>query len=285
MKKTELLGLVAMEIPRPHNCHHANAWPQRNKMPSAVAVVHQTLNLERSPAFRACRERSSTMLEISSTTVFTQRMGGLGVPAQSSERPRRITNAVVNAANTMAVAASSTNSPANAVRLDEPSGPGLPPPPHPCSMGGGGGPWRAPCVTDAGIPIWMRQPSSRSRAQEPKSRFYAGRDQRYWNVFPSKKAVQRERAKLHEMTDSRQCFKPISTLIGELNRHLKRWANYFSFGYPSGVYWEIDWYVRGRLIQRLQRRSQRPFRPPEEATWYQHLEQLWLVCLSEHAQA
>ena len=140
-------------------------------------------------------------------------------------------------------------------------------------------------MTDAGIPIWMRQPSSRSRAQEPKSRFYAGRDQRYWNVFPSKKAVQRERAKLHEMTDSRQCFKPISTLIGEPNRHLKRWANYFSFGYPSGVYWEIDWYVRGRLIQRLQRRSQRPFRPPEEATWYQHLEQLGLVCLSEHAQA
>src|ERR1039458_8801155 len=43
-----------------------------------------------------------------------------------------------------------------------------------------------------------------------------GRDQRYLNVFPSKKAVQRERAKLHEMTDSRQCFKPISTLIGEL---------------------------------------------------------------------
>ena len=112
-----------------------------------------------------------------------------------------------------------------------------------------------------------------------------GRDQRYLNVFPSKKAVQRERAKLHEMTDSRQCFKPISTLIGEPNRHLKRWANYFSFGYPSGVYWEIDWYVRGRLIQRLQRRSQRPFRPPEEATWYQHLEQLGLVCLSEHAQA
>src|ERR1035437_10968227 len=121
MKKTELLGLVAMEIPRPHNCHHANAWPQRNKMPSAVAAVHQTLNLERSPAFRACRERSSTMLEISSTTVFTQRMGGLGGPVQSSERPRGITNAVVNAANTMGVAASSTNSPANAVRRDEPS--------------------------------------------------------------------------------------------------------------------------------------------------------------------
>ncbi len=112
-----------------------------------------------------------------------------------------------------------------------------------------------------------------------------GRDRQYLNVFPSKKAVQRERAKLHEMTDRHQCFKPVSVLIGELNRHLKGWANYFSLGYPTGVYWEIDWYVGGRLIQHLQRRSQRPFRPPEGVSWCQHLEQLGLVRLSGHAQA
>jgi RNA-directed DNA polymerase len=51
-----------------------------------------------------------------------------------------------------------------------------------------------------------------------------GRHQRYLNVSPSNKAVQREREKLHEMTNSHQCFKPISTLIGELNRRLKGWA-------------------------------------------------------------
>jgi len=112
-----------------------------------------------------------------------------------------------------------------------------------------------------------------------------GRDQKYLNLFPSKKAVQRERAKLHEMTDSHQCLKPIPSLIGELNRHLKGWANYFSIGYPSGVYWEIDWYVRGRLIQHLQRRSQRPFRPPEGVSWYQHLQQLGLVLLSGRVHA
>jgi len=107
-----------------------------------------------------------------------------------------------------------------------------------------------------------------------------GRDRRFLNVFPSKKAVQREREKLHEMTDSHQCFKPISTLIGELNRHLRGWANYFSFGYSTSAHWEIDWYVRGRLIQHLQRRSQRPFRPPKGLSWYQHLQQLGLVRLS-----
>ena len=51
------------------------------------------------------------------------------------------------------------------------------------------------------------------------------------------------------MTSSHQCFKPIPDLIGELNRNLKGWANYFSIAYPTGAYWQIDWYVRGRLIQ------------------------------------
>lgn len=112
-----------------------------------------------------------------------------------------------------------------------------------------------------------------------------GRARKYRNVFPSKKAVQREREKLHAMTDSHQCFKPISTLIGELNRHLKGWANYFSFGYATGVYWEIDRYVQGRLIQHLQRRSQRPYRPPSGATWSGHLVRLGLLRLAGRAHA
>jgi RNA-directed DNA polymerase len=89
-----------------------------------------------------------------------------------------------------------------------------------------------------------------------------GRGRKYLNLYPSKKAVQREREKLHEMTNSGQCFKPIPILIGELNRHLKGWRNYFSVGYPTSAYCEIERYVRGRLIRHLQRRSQRPYRPP-----------------------
>jgi RNA-directed DNA polymerase len=112
-----------------------------------------------------------------------------------------------------------------------------------------------------------------------------GREWKYLNVFPSKKAVQREREKLHEMMDSRQCFKPIPSLIEELNRQMKGWVNYFSIGYSTGAHWEIDWYVRGRLIQHLQRRSQRPFRPPKGVSWYQHLLQMGLVLLSGSAHA
>lgn len=106
-----------------------------------------------------------------------------------------------------------------------------------------------------------------------------GRAKKYLNLFPSGKALQKEREKLHEMTDSHQCFKPIPDLIGELNRQVKGWANYFSIGYPTGAYWQIDWYVRGRLMQHLRRRSQRPFRPPAGSSLYQHIQKLGLVLL------
>lgn len=112
-----------------------------------------------------------------------------------------------------------------------------------------------------------------------------GRDRQFLNVFPSKKAVQRERDKLHQMTNSHQCYKPIPDLIDELNRHLKGWANYFSFGYASGVHWEIDWFVRGRLIRHLQRRSQRPFRPPEGMPWYRYFQLLGLVNLARPSES
>jgi RNA-directed DNA polymerase len=107
-----------------------------------------------------------------------------------------------------------------------------------------------------------------------------GRVRKYLNVFPSNKAVQRAREKLHEMTDSHQCFKPIPVLIGELNRHLKGWANYFSYGYPISAFCEIERYVQGRLIQHLQRRSQRPYRPPHGEPWLSHLQRLGLIRLS-----
>ena len=106
-----------------------------------------------------------------------------------------------------------------------------------------------------------------------------GRGWRYLNVSPSEKALKREREKLHEMTNHRQCFKPIPQLVEELNRHLKGWVNYFSFGYPRVALREINSYVRGRLEQHLRRRSQRPFRPPKEVSYNDHFKRLGLVYL------
>jgi RNA-directed DNA polymerase len=104
-----------------------------------------------------------------------------------------------------------------------------------------------------------------------------GRKQKYLNVEPSAKAQQRERAKLHEMTDSRHSFMPLPALIAVLNRHLKGWQNYFDFGYPRRRFRQINWYVRGRLAQHLRRRSQRPFRPPEGTSYYHWFQRMGLV--------
>jgi len=103
-----------------------------------------------------------------------------------------------------------------------------------------------------------------------------GRAHRYLNVLPSKKALKREGERLHAMTEARQCFKPIPRLIAELNRHLKGWANYFSYGYPRAAYGKINWYVSQRLWQHLRRRSQRPFRPPAGVSFTAHLQRLGL---------
>ena len=63
-------------------------------------------------------------------------------------------------------------------------------------------------------------------------------------------------------------------LIEELNRHLRGWANYFRFGYPSAAFAGINHYVQVRLWQHLKRRSQRPYRIPKGVSAYQHYQQL-----------
>lgn len=106
-----------------------------------------------------------------------------------------------------------------------------------------------------------------------------GRGGRYLNVGPSAKALNKEREKLHELTDHRQCFKPIPDLIEELNRHLEGWKNYFDFGYPRVAFGAINTYIRDRLTQHLRRRSQRPFRPPEGVSFYEQIQRLGLLRL------
>jgi RNA-directed DNA polymerase len=104
-----------------------------------------------------------------------------------------------------------------------------------------------------------------------------GRGTRYLDWRPSAKAVQREKAKLTDMTASRQGLKPIPQLIAEINRHLKGWMNYFSLGYPRWVFQKIGHHARCCMIRHLRRRSQRAFRIPEGCTWYRMLATLGLL--------
>lgn len=106
-----------------------------------------------------------------------------------------------------------------------------------------------------------------------------GREGRYLNMQPSRKSLTRIQAKLREMTGPHHGFEPIPELIGQINRMLTGWAQYFRQGYPAKAYRQVNWYVRERLTTHLRRRSQRPYQPPNGVTYYEQLTRLGLVYL------
>jgi RNA-directed DNA polymerase len=100
-----------------------------------------------------------------------------------------------------------------------------------------------------------------------------GRDHRYLNVVPSAKAMARARERIHELTDRTRNFLPIAQVIAEVNCFLKGWGGYFRHGYPRASFDKLNGYVVERLRHHLQRRSQRPYRAPEDRTFYAPLVQ------------
>lgn len=103
-----------------------------------------------------------------------------------------------------------------------------------------------------------------------------GRGHRYLNVIPAKKSVERERAKLHELTNHRRCYVPIPDLIDQLNRHLRGWQAYFSYGYSNEARQQIRKALLDRLTQHVNRRSQRRFRKPQDVSYYAYFKRLGL---------
>ncbi len=108
---------------------------------------------------------------------------------------------------------------------------------------------------------------------------YKNWKKRYLNVFVSEKSVAREREKLRELTARRRSCMPIPRMIGEVNRQLTGWANYFSYGYPRKAFRKVNSFLELRLMAHLKRRSQRAFRIPKGRTVHKHLKCLGLVNL------
>jgi RNA-directed DNA polymerase len=98
-----------------------------------------------------------------------------------------------------------------------------------------------------------------------------GRGTRYFTAEPSTKALARIKQALRELISSQHSFVPIPQLIAQVNRKLRGWQQYFSFGRPRGAYRVINAFVIDRLTHQLQRRSQRPSRPPGDMSWYGYL--------------
>lgn len=106
-----------------------------------------------------------------------------------------------------------------------------------------------------------------------------GRDKRYWNMFPSKASLARERETLRGIVNRSQSHTPLPELIGRLNRHLTGWANYYRAGYSRSALRHVNRFVRERLAGHLRRRSQRAWRPAGESSTYAHFERLGLIYL------
>jgi RNA-directed DNA polymerase len=87
-----------------------------------------------------------------------------------------------------------------------------------------------------------------------------GRERRYLNIFPSKKAVSRLRERIRQLTCSR-CKKRLTEVIGEINLVLRGWGNYFGYGYSRKVFRDVNHFVRCRFRAFLRNRSQRRSRP------------------------
>jgi len=106
-----------------------------------------------------------------------------------------------------------------------------------------------------------------------------GRDHRYLNLMPSKKAILKAYARIREMTGPTQCWKPLNVLILEINRYLEGWAQYFRQGYPRSAFRKLNGYVSLRLSGHMKRRSQRPWRAPEGVSAYAHFHRVGLIYL------
>lgn len=94
---------------------------------------------------------------------------------------------------------------------------------------------------------------------------------RFLTAVPSAKAVARARNTMRELTDARHAYVPLPELVESVNRKLRGWKQYFSYGHPRRAERALNAFVVERLIRHLRRRSQRPCRPLAGMSYYQFL--------------
>lgn len=76
----------------------------------------------------------------------------------------------------------------------------------------------------------------------------------YPHVEPSKKSAQRIKNRTKILTDRKRTMVPLPDLMGEVNRSLRGWSQYFHYRNCTGVFGKVKWHVEERVRTHLRRR-------------------------------
>ena len=98
----------------------------------------------------------------------------------------------------------------------------------------------------------------------------------YMHRWPSPKAMNRVRERVHELTDVRSGAEDVKEVIASVNPVIRGWANYFRTGTADREFNRIDWYVHDRITRWLHRRGGQRTRYRYDAWPFERLFELGL---------
>src|SRR4249919_993567 len=75
--------------------------------------------------------------------------------------------------------------------------------------------------------------------------------------WPARKAIQRARDRIREITGRKRLLVPVEDIVGELNGFLRGWAGYFRYGNSARVLGQIRNYALLRLASWLSKKGSR----------------------------
>jgi hypothetical protein len=75
--------------------------------------------------------------------------------------------------------------------------------------------------------------------------------------WPSRKAIQRARDRIREITDRKRLLVPVEDIVAELNRFLRGWGGYFRYGNSARVLGQIRNYALRRVALLLSKTGKR----------------------------